>query len=95
MSENKPIPPEFDLNAKWDACLDLSIRKIAYSSLAGAFGGLLLLRSPVTRWAAVAFGAGVGVGAAYTECNYKYYGVPVHSSPTNVSESSPSPDAQD
>ncbi|KAL3565528.1 hypothetical protein D5086_033574 [Populus alba] len=33
-----------DVNAKWDACLDLSVRRVVYSSLAGAFGGLLLFR---------------------------------------------------
>jgi inner membrane organizing system protein 1 len=38
------IPPRYDLDAKWDACLDLSIRRVAYSSLAGAFTGLLLFR---------------------------------------------------
>ncbi|KAE8768098.1 40S ribosomal protein S5-1 [Hordeum vulgare] len=36
------IPPRYDLDAKWDACLDLSIRRVAYSSLAGAFWGLIL-----------------------------------------------------
>ncbi|XP_044957270.1 uncharacterized protein LOC123408157 [Hordeum vulgare subsp. vulgare] len=40
------IPPLYDLDAKWDACLDLSIRHVAYSSLAGAFGGLILFRLP-------------------------------------------------
>ncbi|CAL5358555.1 unnamed protein product [Camellia sinensis] len=28
--------------------------------------------SPVTRWASVALGAGVGIGSAYTECSYKF-----------------------
>lgn len=32
--------------------------------------------SPVTRWASVAFGAGVGIGSAYTECSYKFDGSP-------------------
>ncbi|XAR55645.1 hypothetical protein NMG60_11035779 [Bertholletia excelsa] len=76
MGENKQIPPQFDLNAKWDACLDLGVRRFVYSSLAGAFGGLLLFRSPVTRWAAVAFGAGVGIGSAYTECSTMFDGSP-------------------
>ncbi|XP_065847306.1 MICOS complex subunit MIC10-like isoform X2 [Euphorbia lathyris] len=58
-----------DVNAKWDACLDLTVRRFVYSSLAGAFGGLLLFRTPVTRWASVALGAGVGIGSAYTECS--------------------------
>ncbi|KAG8077055.1 hypothetical protein GUJ93_ZPchr0006g40907 [Zizania palustris] len=38
------IPPWYDLDTKWDAYLDLSVRRVAYSSLAGAFAGLLLLR---------------------------------------------------
>ncbi|XP_021896097.1 MICOS complex subunit Mic10 [Carica papaya] len=70
MPDNKEIvPPQYDVNAKWDACLDLTVRRFVYSSLAGAFGGLLFFRSPVTRWATVAFGAGVGIGSAYTECS--------------------------
>ncbi|XP_066385636.1 MICOS complex subunit MIC10-like isoform X1 [Miscanthus floridulus] len=75
------IPPRYDLDAKWDACLDLSIRRVAYSSLAGAFAGLLLFRSPTTRWASVALGAGVGIGAAYTECSYLFSGAPPKWSP--------------
>ncbi|RWW31341.1 hypothetical protein GW17_00004025 [Ensete ventricosum] len=35
------FPPPYDLNAKWDACLDLTARRLAYSSLAGAFTALL------------------------------------------------------
>ncbi|XP_066368230.1 MICOS complex subunit MIC10-like [Miscanthus floridulus] len=75
------IPPRYDLDAKWDACLDLSIRRVAYSSLAGAFAGLLLFRSPTTRWASVAHGAGIGIGAAYTECSYLFNGAPPKWSP--------------
>lgn len=32
--------------------------------------------SPVTRWASVAFGAGLGIGSAYTECSQKFGGYP-------------------
>ncbi|KAI3807067.1 hypothetical protein L1987_22988 [Smallanthus sonchifolius] len=74
MAENKEIQPQFDLNAKWDACLDLGVRRFVYSSAAGAFAGLLFFRSPVTRWASIAFGAGVGVGSAYSECSQKFDG---------------------
>ncbi|CAN6678708.1 unnamed protein product [Malus baccata var. baccata] len=77
MADSKEIiPPQYDLNAKWDACLDLTVRRFVYSSLGGAFGGLLLFRSPVTRWASVAFGAGVGIGCAYTECSRLFEGSP-------------------
>uniref|UniRef100_A0A2P2MLC6 Uncharacterized protein MANES_02G223200 n=1 Tax=Rhizophora mucronata TaxID=61149 RepID=A0A2P2MLC6_RHIMU len=74
-----------DVNAKWDACIDLTLRRLVYSSLAGAFGGLLLFRSPVTRWASVAFAAGVGVGSAYTECSHVFDGSPTELSPSKVS----------
>lgn len=38
------IPGKYDLNEKWDACLDLGVRRFVYSSFAGAFAGLLLFR---------------------------------------------------
>ncbi|KAI3512942.1 hypothetical protein L1887_20265 [Cichorium endivia] len=72
MAENKEIPSQYDLNAKWDACLDLGVRRFVYSSATGAFAALLLFRSPVTRWATIAFGAGVGIGSAYSDCSQKF-----------------------
>ncbi|MFQ6650279.1 hypothetical protein Gotur_024088 [Gossypium turneri] len=30
--------------------------------------------SPVTRWASVAFGAGIGIGSAYTDCSSLFGG---------------------
>ncbi|KAK9270259.1 hypothetical protein L1049_025836 [Liquidambar formosana] len=95
MAENKQIPPQYDLNAKWDACLDLCVRRFVYSSMAGAFGGLLLFRSPVTRWASVAFGAGLGIGSAYTECSHKFDGFPAKWGPPKVLDTPASQDEQD
>ncbi|KAK2658926.1 hypothetical protein Ddye_005459 [Dipteronia dyeriana] len=79
MAEEKTsgiVPPKYDVNAKWDTCIDLSVRRFAYSSLAGAFTGLLFFRSPATRWASVAFGAGVGIGSAYSDCSRIFNGSP-------------------
>ncbi|PKA62957.1 hypothetical protein AXF42_Ash007753 [Apostasia shenzhenica] len=78
MAEEKhqQIPRRYDLSAKWDACVDLTIRRLAYASLTGAFSGLLLFRSPTTRLASLAFGAGVGVGSAYIECSHIFSGAP-------------------
>lgn len=43
--QEKPIvPSEYNLNAKWDACLDLGVRRFTYFSLIGGFAGLLLFR---------------------------------------------------
>lgn len=95
MAENKQIPPPYDLDAKWDACLDLTVRRFVYSSFAGAFGGLLLFRSPVTRWASVAFGAGLGLGSAYTECSQKFGGYPAMFLPPKISDAPASQEGQD
>jgi hypothetical protein len=59
------IPPRYDLDAKWDACLDLSIRRVAYSSLAGAFTGLLLFRKepPITLYLVRSGGAVLDMSA--------------------------------
>ncbi|KAG6495202.1 hypothetical protein ZIOFF_042995 [Zingiber officinale] len=65
-----PSLSDYNLDPKLDACLDLSIRRFLYSSLAGASAAVLFFRSRTTRWASVAFGAGAGVGSAYTECSY-------------------------
>uniref|UniRef100_A0A3N7FZW6 MICOS complex subunit MIC10 n=1 Tax=Populus trichocarpa TaxID=3694 RepID=A0A3N7FZW6_POPTR len=72
-----------DVNAKWDACLDLSVRRFVYSSLAGAFGGLLLFRTPVT------FGAGVGIGSAYTDCSQIFDGSTAKLVPPKTTSSAP------
>ncbi|CAI0556770.1 unnamed protein product [Linum tenue] len=84
-----------DVNAKWDACIDLTVRRFVYSSMAGAFGGLLFFRTPVTRWAAVAFGAGVGAGAAYTECSRIFEGSPATSPALKVASAPTPQEAQD
>ncbi|XP_076949384.1 MICOS complex subunit MIC10-like [Bidens hawaiensis] len=80
MAETKEIPADYDLNAKWDAYLDLGVRRFVYSSATGVLAGLLFFRSPVTRWASVAFGAGVCIGSAYSECSQKFNAAETHAS---------------
>lgn len=46
---------------------------------------LVIPGSPVTRWASVAFGAGVGIGTAYTECSYILDGLTAKWTPAKVS----------
>ncbi|XP_060197908.1 MICOS complex subunit MIC10-like [Lycium barbarum] len=84
-NKQQVVGSEYNLDAKWDACLDLGVRRFAYFSLIGGFAGLLLFRSPVTRWASTAFGAGTGIGSAYTECSQIFGGYPGKST-ASVSE---------
>ncbi|KAL5843476.1 hypothetical protein ACOSQ4_009434 [Xanthoceras sorbifolium] len=89
------VPPKYDVNAKWDTCIDLTVRRFAYSSLAGAFTGLLFFRSPVSRWASVAFGAGVGIGSAYTDCSRIFDGPPAKVACPKVSDAAAPQDGQE
>lgn len=68
-------PPQLDYAQKWDAAMDITLRRLVYGSLAGAASALLLFRSPTTRWAALAFGAGAGVGSAVTDSSELYRGL--------------------
>ncbi|XP_050375899.1 uncharacterized protein LOC126793421 [Argentina anserina] len=98
MADNKQLlPPQHDLNAKYDACVDLTVRRFVYSTLGGALAGLLLFRSPVTRWASVAFGAGLGIGSAYTDCSRLFEGSPAAAKVASpkVVETPASQDGQD
>lgn len=55
-STGQIVPPKYDVNAKWDACLDLTVRRFVYSSLAGAFSGLLFFsESPSLLFSFVCF----------------------------------------
>ncbi|XP_024378821.1 MICOS complex subunit MIC10 isoform X1 [Physcomitrium patens] len=60
-------PSQLQYDKNWDAAIDLTLRRFVYGSLSGAASALLLFRSPTTRWAAVAFGAGAGIGSAFTD----------------------------
>lgn len=68
-------PPQLDYAQKWDAAMDLTLRRFVYGTLSGAASALLLFRSPTTRWAAVAFGAGAGVGSAFTDSSQLFRGL--------------------
>lgn len=69
-SNSKPPPPaEIAFDEKWDRLIDTSLRRLVYGTLAGGVVALSLLRGPMTRTAAVAFGAGWGAGSAWTTCS--------------------------
>eukprot|EP00897_Mesotaenium_endlicherianum_P010146 jgi/Mesen1/915/ME000117S00076 len=73
-------PKELLLDEKWDQCIDLTLRRVVYSSLSGVVGGLLLLR----------------IGSAYTDCSHIFDGKmpkwPVASQPSSQAESPPPQD---
>ncbi|KAL2623289.1 hypothetical protein R1flu_003494 [Riccia fluitans] len=62
------------LDEKWDAAIDLTLRRVVYSTAGGAAVALTLFRSPSTRWSAIAFGAGIGLGSALRDCSSIFSG---------------------
>ncbi|KAE8706397.1 carboxymethylenebutenolidase-like protein [Hibiscus syriacus] len=50
--------------------------------------------SPVTRWASVAFGAGVGIGSAYTDCSSIFGGYSPKLTPPKLDDA-PAPKDQE
>ncbi|KAK9820110.1 hypothetical protein WJX72_006226 [[Myrmecia] bisecta] len=61
-------PKEFYIDEKWDACIDLALRRVVYGGLAGGAAALVLFRGGGARAASLAFGTGFGAGSAYTDC---------------------------
>lgn len=55
------------IDEKWDAALDLTLRRVVYGSMAGGLAALVLFRSGSARAAVTAFGAGFGAGSSYNE----------------------------
>lgn len=81
-------PPQLQYEQNWDATIDHTLRRFVYGSLSGAASALLFFRSPTTRWAAVAFGAGAGIGSAFTDSSQVFRGA-IGASLPSVSSSSP------
>lgn len=69
VAQNRQRPTQLRLEQEYDACIDLLLRRFVYGSLSGMASALVLFRTPTTRWSAVAFGAGIGLGSAYTDCS--------------------------
>lgn len=45
----------------------------------------------MTRRASVAFGAGLGIGSAYTDCSHFFYGSPSKLASPKISSDTPAP----
>ncbi|KAI8463118.1 MAG: hypothetical protein J3K34DRAFT_445137 [Monoraphidium minutum] len=75
MASKPPPPPEIAFDEKWDRLIDTSLRRVVYGTLAGGLAALALLRGPITRTAAIAFGAGCGAGSAWTTCSKDFSSV--------------------
>ncbi|GAX74668.1 hypothetical protein CEUSTIGMA_g2116.t1 [Chlamydomonas eustigma] len=60
------------LDERWDKLFELSFRRAIYGTLAGGAAAALLFRGPYGRTAALAFGAGAGLGSAWQVCSNEF-----------------------
>ena len=66
-TERSRRPPELQLDAKWEAAIDVTLRRVVYGCIGGTTMAFLMCRGTTARAAVSAFGAGVGVGSAYED----------------------------
>lgn len=71
-SDSRPV--EYYIDEKWDKCIDLTLRRVTYSTLAAGAVALVVLRGGGVRAATTAFGAGFGAGSAYGNCQREFQG---------------------
>ncbi|CAL6270218.1 unnamed protein product [Bathycoccus prasinos] len=66
---------ELQLDAKWEAAIDVSLRRIVYGAIGGTTLAMLMCRGTTARTAVAAFGIGIGVGSAYEDAS-KLFNLP-------------------
>ncbi len=69
MSEDGKRAKELQLDAKWEAAIDVSLRRIVYGAIGGTTLAMLMCRGSTARTAVAAFGIGIGVGSAYEDAS--------------------------
>ena len=69
MSEDGKRAKELQLDAKWEAAIDVSLRRIVYGAIGGTTLAMLMCRGTTARTAVAAFGIGIGVGSAYEDAS--------------------------
>ena len=64
--------PELKVSETWDACIENTIKKLAWGTLTAGLFGMIMFRAPIARSAVTGLGAGIGVGMGYTECKHEF-----------------------
>lgn len=64
--------PELVVGETWDSCAENIVRNLGYGIIGGALVAAALFRAPTARAAVAGLGAGVGIGAGYSDCTHKF-----------------------
>eukprot|EP00656_Telonema_subtile_P036728 TRINITY_DN4077_c0_g1_i2.p2 TRINITY_DN4077_c0_g1~~TRINITY_DN4077_c0_g1_i2.p2 ORF type:complete len:135 (-),score=32.49 TRINITY_DN4077_c0_g1_i2:238-642(-) len=56
----------------WDTCIEQSLKNLGYGITAGGAFGMVAFRHPMARVAALAVGAGFGVGYAVADSQHQF-----------------------
>jgi len=68
----RTMPSELKVADTWDKCIENTLRKVSYGTLAGAVISLVLFRGTTSRCSVLFFGSGIGAGIGYTECRNEF-----------------------
>ena len=79
-------PWHVDINSFAICWLEASVFNIHKLIILISVSWFVIPGSPVSRWASVAFGAGVGIGSAYTECSRLFDGSPAKLAAPKITE---------
>jgi hypothetical protein len=63
----KPTDQRFHIDERWDAAIDLTLRRVTLGAVLGAVSATVLFRSPTARASILSLGIGFGAGTAFEQ----------------------------
>eukprot|EP00658_Telonema_sp_P-2_P001805 TRINITY_DN10676_c0_g1_i15.p1 TRINITY_DN10676_c0_g1~~TRINITY_DN10676_c0_g1_i15.p1 ORF type:complete len:110 (+),score=20.57 TRINITY_DN10676_c0_g1_i15:108-437(+) len=72
MSRPTDMSSSLQIAEHWDTCIEQSLKNFGYGIAAGGAFGMVAFRHPMARVAALAVGAGFGVGYAVADTQHQF-----------------------
>jgi len=63
----RPTDRRFHIDERWDAAIDLTLRRVTLGAVLGAVSAIVLFRSPTARASMLSLGIGFGAGTAFEQ----------------------------
>lgn len=63
----KPTDQRFHIDERWDAAIDITLRRVALGAVLGGVSAIVLFRSPTARASILSLGIGFGAGTAFEQ----------------------------
>lgn len=63
----KVTDQRFHIDERWDAAIDLTLRRLTLGAILGGVSAIVLFRSPTARASVLSLGIGFGAGTAFEQ----------------------------